>query len=77
MSLFRFGLVGPNCKFNLFEWVLGKRTTRKGNWLIFQYFFSRVFVNDGDINLIYFMVDCRTQQTFRVFLTKDFKSYII
>jgi len=23
------------------------------------------------------MVDCRTQQTFRVFLTMDFKSYII
>ena len=20
MSVFRFGLVGPNCKFNLFEW---------------------------------------------------------
>ena len=26
--------------------------------------------------LIYSMVDCRTQQTFRVFLTKDLKSYI-
>jgi len=21
MSVFRFGLVGPNCKFNLFDWV--------------------------------------------------------
>ena len=26
--------------------------------------------------MIYSMVDCRTQQTFRVFLTQDFKSYI-
>jgi len=30
-------------KFNIYF------TTRKGNWLIFQYLFGRVFVKDGDI----------------------------
>lgn len=81
MSVFRYGLVGPNFQPNL----LSERASiyfcgpveRKGKWLIFHYSSMRAIVRWRHSEIwICLLVDCRTQQTFRVFLTKDFKSYI-
>ena len=46
-------------------------STRKGKWLIFHYFSFKSLKMETSL-MTCSMVDCTTQQTFRVFLTRIF-----
>ena len=80
MSVFRYGLVGPNFQPNLLSeraavpssWGNSPMPVeRKGNWLIFQYSSMRAMLRwRHRIARICLLVDCRTQCTFRVLLTR-------
>ena len=74
MSVFRCGSVGPNFQPNLLlEPLFYLRGGKKGEMVKIP-----LLLDEGDVRrrrpLAWFclLVDCRTQQTFRVFLTRIF-----
>jgi len=83
MSVFRFGLVGPNCNSKLIMsfcyclmylsgYVGDEGDDKKGKMVNIPLLFPLEFFRWRHRLLLYSLVNCRTQQTFRVFLTNGF-----